>query len=90
MQKARLSRDYRQFLSQLRAARIAAGLTQKQLAKRLGVTQSFVSKCERGERRLDVVELRAFCAAIGIAFTAFARQFDKALFEKASEDEGGH
>jgi len=48
------------FLQRLRRARKEAGLTQAEVAKRLGRTQSFVTKAERGERRLDVVELRAF------------------------------
>jgi hypothetical protein len=44
---------YAVFLQTLKAAREKAGLTQAQLAKRLGETQTFVSKCERGERRID-------------------------------------
>jgi transcriptional regulator with XRE-family HTH domain len=52
--------EYRRFLARLRAAREGARLTQVQVAKRLRVPQSFVSKCESGERRVDVVELAAF------------------------------
>ena len=48
---------YREFLAQLRAARLEAGLTQVEVAAKLGQPQSWVSKCERGERRVDVVEL---------------------------------
>ena len=51
--------EYRRFLARLRAAREHAGLTQVQVSKRLKVPQSFVSKCESGERRVDVVELAA-------------------------------
>ena len=54
------SSDERDFLVRLRQARRDARLTQVEVAKRLGRTQSFVTKAERGERRLDVVELRAF------------------------------
>ena len=46
------------------AAREEAGLTQVELAARLGTTQSFISKCERGERRIDVVEFVAFVIAM--------------------------
>ncbi len=53
------SADERDFLRRLRQARKEAGLTQVQVAERIGRTQSFVTKAERGERRLDVVELRA-------------------------------
>ena len=51
---------YRRFLAQLRAARIEAGLTQAQAAKRLKQTQPFVSRSESGDRRIDVLELRDF------------------------------
>lgn len=51
--------EYRRFLARLRAARQQAGLTQAEVAKRLRRPQSFVSKCEAGERRVDVVELAA-------------------------------
>jgi transcriptional regulator with XRE-family HTH domain len=51
---------YKRFLGRLRAARREAGLTQAQVARALGQTQSFVSKCESGERRVDIVELEGF------------------------------
>jgi transcriptional regulator with XRE-family HTH domain len=79
MEKSLFSESYRKFLGQLRAARKNAGVTQVELAKRLRETQSFVSKCERGERRIDVIELRAFCQAIGISFTDFTRRLDRRL-----------
>lgn len=51
---------YRQFLKRLRAARDEAELTQVQVAKALDRPQSYVSKSESGERRIDVVELDEF------------------------------
>lgn len=51
------SSTYRRLLARLREARIGAGLTQTEVAAAVSRTQSFVSKCESGERRLDVVEL---------------------------------
>ena len=52
-------------LSRLRSARLEAGLTQTQVAEALGRTQSFLSKVERGERRIDPIELRQFAALYG-------------------------
>ncbi len=46
------------------AARRKAGLTQRELAERLGRPQSFVAKVEGGERRLDVIEFVALCKAL--------------------------
>ncbi|HEX7550759.1 MAG TPA: helix-turn-helix transcriptional regulator [Candidatus Methylomirabilis sp.] len=57
---ARRSVAYRLFLKRLREARLAAGLTQIDVAAKLRRPQSFVSKCESGERRVDVVELTEF------------------------------
>lgn len=60
----------------LREVRIAAGLTQAELASRLSQPQSFVSKCESGERRVDVIELRAICEACGLSLREFVRRFE--------------
>jgi transcriptional regulator with XRE-family HTH domain len=54
--KSTFTRRHEQFLKILVAARQDAGLTQVTLANKLGRPQSFVSKYERGERRLDVIE----------------------------------
>jgi len=51
---------YREFLDRLHEARRQAGLTQVEVAAKLRRPQSFVSKCETGERRVDVVELEQF------------------------------
>ena len=56
----RHDRLYRTFRSRLRAAREEAGLSQAAAAAELGRPQSFISKCETGERRVDVVELAEF------------------------------
>lgn len=52
-------------LSRLRQARLDAGLTQAQVAEKLGVRQTLVSKVELGERRIDPVELRRFAELYG-------------------------
>ena len=51
---------YQQFLERLRAARLAVGPTQTEVARRLGKPQSFISKSESGERRVDAVEFADF------------------------------
>lgn len=58
--------DYQLLLSVLKAARRRVGMSQAELAERLGNTQTFVSKCERGERRIDAVELVEFAEALGV------------------------
>jgi transcriptional regulator with XRE-family HTH domain len=53
---------YKKFLEKLRHARKLAGLSQYEVAHALGKPQSYVSKCETGERRIDVVELAEFAS----------------------------
>jgi len=54
------SDEYKKITGKLREARIEAGFTQEQVAEKLGKPQSYVSKSEAGERRLDVTELKNF------------------------------
>ncbi|MBX3587764.1 MAG: helix-turn-helix transcriptional regulator [Ramlibacter sp.] len=75
MFKTRYSRRYKQFLLALRAAREAKGITQVEVANKLRMDQSWVSKVERGERRLDVVELELWCHAIGIDVREFIASY---------------
>ena len=58
------SDKYGEFLGMMIAARQEAGLTQQQLADTLGKPQSYVSKYERGERRLDVIEFLEISSAL--------------------------
>ena len=60
-----------------RAVRKRAGLRQADVAERLGVPQSFVSKYEAGERRLDLVELRRITAALGTTLGEVVRRFER-------------
>lgn len=52
--------EYQYMLRRLREAREGSGLTQVQVANALGRYQSFVTKCELGERRLDPIDLARF------------------------------
>lgn len=62
-------RRYNRFVRKLKTARIQAGLTQTEAARKLKKPQTYVSKCELGERRVDIVELAEFahiyCKPIG-------------------------
>lgn len=66
----------------LRASREHAGLRQEDVAERLGRPQSFVSKYESGERRLDVLELYDVCAALEVSLTDFVVALEKQLKKK--------
>ena len=83
--KSVYTRDYRILVYLLRKRREEIGVDQAQVAQRLERTQSFVSKCERGERRLDVIELQEFCKALDIKLSDFVRQLEEA--QELSTDE---
>lgn len=62
---------YRRIIDRLKAARLAAGLSQQDLADQLGKPQSFVAKTEGYERRLDVLEFVTVAEAIGLSPMGF-------------------
>lgn len=66
-------------LSVLRRLRREAGLRQVDMAQRLGKPQAFVSYYESGARRLDLLELRLVCEALGISLVKFVREFEELL-----------
>ncbi|QDU42881.1 helix-turn-helix protein [Symmachiella dynata] len=82
MEKSVFTREYTALLSLLRETRQAADVTQIELAEKLGQTQSFVSKVERGERRLDVIQLRTICNVLGTSLPAFVGKLEKRLKSK--------
>jgi transcriptional regulator with XRE-family HTH domain len=68
---------YGRFRALLRKIRKEAGLSQAALAQKLGKPQTFVSKSELGERRVDYPELLDICAACQITLSDFDRRFHK-------------
>ena len=81
MDKTIYSRASKILCSQLRDIRVSLGLRQHDLAERLGEPQSFVSKYESGERRLDLVELYQICSALNISLSEFIQKFEEEVHE---------
>ncbi|BBO33457.1 helix-turn-helix domain-containing protein [Lacipirellula parvula] len=79
MEKQIHSREHKILVSLLRELRSKAGLRQIDMAKKLKRHQSFVSKLELGERRIDVLELREICKAIGTPFLDAVAELDRRL-----------
>ena len=73
------TREYAAFLRLLKKAREDAGVTQVGLAAALKRSQSFVSKVERGETRLDIIQVRMVLAALGMSLTDFTRELEREL-----------
>ncbi len=79
MEKSLYAEEYRALLAHLRDTRVRSGVTQIQMAELLGTTQSLVSKCERGERRIDAIELRRWVLELGLSFPDFITEFESIL-----------
>jgi transcriptional regulator with XRE-family HTH domain len=77
----RYSFENEKLRSLLKQARRTAGLTQEQLAEKLDVPQSWVSKIESGERILSFVEVRVLCAALGTSLGKFIAKYNRSLDE---------
>lgn len=66
MAKSLHTSEYEHFRALMVAAREKVGMTQAETSVKLGRPQSFISKYENGERRLDVVEFIQVCSALGV------------------------
>lgn len=71
--------EYEQFLELLKQQRLDTGVSQVELSKRLGQTQQYVSRCEVGERRLDLIEFYQWCEALGVDAIAFFEDLRRVL-----------
>lgn len=76
MDRSTYAREHRRLAQLLREIREEADLRQIDVAETLGVPQSFVSKYETGERRLDLVELRDVATALSIELVDLVRRFE--------------
>lgn len=77
MEKTIYTNEYAIVLELLREIREEAGVTQVELADLLGQSQSFVSKVERGDRRLDIVQLRTICWTLGTSLPDFVDRMER-------------
>lgn len=76
--------ERRAFHALLRELRKAKEFTQESFAKALDVPQSFVSKIESGNRRVDLLEFRRICAVLGITFDEFLALLDQRVASERS------
>ena len=77
MSKSLFTRKHTQLRKLLTKARKDANMTQTTLAHRLQRQQAYISRIERGERRIDVVEFLDLAHAIGLNPAKFIRDFDR-------------
>lgn len=78
---ARSRSEYQSCLAILRETRVKAGVSQNELARRLGRPQSWVEKCESGARRVDFVELIQIAKALDVSPVTILQACRKKLSE---------
>jgi transcriptional regulator with XRE-family HTH domain len=83
VKKSIYRKEYKYFIEVLVEFRNKAGLLQIDLAKKLNVQQSYVSKIETGQRRVDIIELREICFYLNTNLVEFTKQLEKKI--KASK-----
>lgn len=69
-------------------SRLAAGLTQEQLGQRAGLGQELVSRGERGQRKLDILDIRALCKAMELDFVEFSARLHARLCDVEARSPG--
>ena len=79
MTKSVFTTSYRIFLELLKQTRQGKNITQVQLAHKLKKPQSYISKYESGERRLDVIETREILKKMDVPFVDFFRRLESLL-----------
>lgn len=79
MKKTIYSQNSQVLTTYLRDSRKSAGLTIRQLAKKMDVHHSIIGKIETGERRLDVIEFIEYCSVLGIAPNTVIEKLEKNL-----------
>jgi len=82
MEKTISNEQYRTLINFLRETREEKGVTQVQLGEMIDENQNFISKVETFERRLDVIELRIICTALGMSLPQFIKDFEERLNTK--------
>ena len=79
MDKSIHTAQYKVLIDLLRKEREQKKITQEQLAGRLSVQQAVISKIETCERRIDFIEMRQICIALGISPLDFVNKFELIL-----------
>ena len=71
--------EYRVLIDCLKTYRLQSKMTQQELAGLLGCSQTYVSKYEQGQKRLDIIEMRKICNCLGVDLIELISEFEDRL-----------
>ena len=71
--------EYRILIQCLKDFRIQSKMTQKELADKLGCSQSYICKYEQCQKRLDIIEVRKICSILGYSLKEFVQEYEERL-----------
>ena len=71
--------EYRVLVDCLKNCRLRSKMTQQELAMHLGCSQTYISKYEQCQKRLDVIEIRRICLCLGISLVEFISEFEERI-----------
>ncbi len=71
--------NHKIFYDLLYRLRLNSGLKQSELASQLGVPQSYISKIENGQRRVDIIELKNICKVFDLTLIDFIKKYEEEL-----------
>lgn len=71
--------EYRVLIDCLKACRLQSNMTQQELANLLGCSQTYISKYEQGQKRLDIIEVRKICSCLGVGLVELISEFEERL-----------
>jgi transcriptional regulator with XRE-family HTH domain len=81
MQKTIYTPAYREMIGRLRAKRVALGMSQREVARRLNMQRSFITRIEMSECRVDCCQLVRFCRLYGLRASKLVRQLEGEMSE---------
>ena len=71
--------EYRILIDCLKSCRLRSNMTQQELASHLGCSQTYISKYEQCQKRLDIIEIRKICLCLGTSLVEFVAEFEERL-----------
>lgn len=71
--------EYRILVDCLKNCRLRSNMTQQELALHIGCSQTYISKYEQAQKRLDIIEIRKICLCLGVSLVELIVEFEERI-----------